>query len=142
MTTNFIEKYFEAPEWGFSYFLRSKIDNDMAILDMDTNKNNDMEISFFLSAQIGRSGQPDKNGEIPHFTANRKFTGMIVCSGMKEVLHQSEPKGKGARIHVSKWRLSKNKKIAIIDSESKQPITTLICKKLSLKGNMIEEYKK
>jgi hypothetical protein len=68
--------------------------------------------------------------------------GIIVCKGVKEIHEVSEPKGHGARLNISKSRFSKYKKLMIIDSETKKPITTILCKKLYIKNNWIEPKEK
>jgi len=142
MVKTFVEKYFEAPDWWFSYMLRSQINEDIAILDMQIQKNGDIELPFSIWATIGRSGDPDENWEIPHFSGYRKFIGTIICKDIKEIIHKSEPRGKGAHITITQPLVSKYKNVMIVDAESKEPIESIICKKLYIKDNDINPEKK
>ncbi len=142
MTKTFLERYFEAPDWGFSYMLTSKINEDIDILDMQIQENGDIELPFSIWVTIGRSGEPDEQWESPHFSWNRKFTGTIICKDVKELIHTSEPKGKGAHITITKSLFSKYKKVMIVDAESKEAIDIIVCKKLYIKDNDISAEKK
>lgn len=138
----FVEKYFKAPKWWFPYMLRSKICNDMQITDMKKKKNGEVEIKFFVWGHVGSYWAPDETWERPHFTAWKEFLGTVICKEVKEIRQESEPKGQGARLNISKPRFSKYKKLMIVDSKTKKPITVILCKKLYIKDNWIKPEEK
>lgn len=139
-TKTFIEKYFEAPEWWFTYKLRSKVSSNINILGFLEKENGVVELDFGLRSRFSQCvpvDPEDPDWEQLSFSCNGRFEGTILCTEVKEIKYIDMSWGKDAKIRISKMFFSGNKKVQVFDAENNSPFLVIICKKLFIKDNDI-----